>query len=223
MARGDWAVYGFVRAAIEARARLERVKEEKSQLQLHALRLVRWLCRRLAVLLEALDEPDSPIFAMNINTIIIHHYRVIKSLLKADAPLFGPEERLQLLTMQRQIDEKLAPENLLFPQIPARHGDLQTEEAGMRFDAEAINPLDDNNVVEPNGDGGPVTPEEDGINPELHEEEVGRYIADRLLEDLDQDLDQDLVQRYIADRIMEEANEELGISDGEADAMDLDP
>jgi hypothetical protein len=59
MARGDWAVYGFVRAGIEARAGLEHVLKEKAQLRLHAQRLVYWVHRRLDVLLEVLDDPES--------------------------------------------------------------------------------------------------------------------------------------------------------------------
>jgi hypothetical protein len=91
MARGDWAVYDFVRAGIEARAHLERVEEERSQLCLHAKRLVHWTHHRLAIVLQVLDDPDAQ-HLDNLKTIMIHHYRVIKSLLKLDAPLFGPEE-----------------------------------------------------------------------------------------------------------------------------------
>jgi hypothetical protein len=214
MARGDWTVYGFVRAGIEARARLERVQEEKSQLRLHAQRLIHWVCRRLAVLLQALDEPDSRSFAFNINTIIIHHYRVIKSLLKADAPLFGPEERSRLITMQRRIVEKLDLENIEITGIAAEGRGVVgvgLDEAGIGFDAENL--PDAINRVDRDDDADSVWSNEDGLNRELHEEEVGGYIADRLREDVDEEL----VDRYIADRIMEDVDEELGIFDGDGD------
>jgi hypothetical protein len=205
MARGDWTVYGFVRAGIEARARLERVQEEKSQLRLHAQRLIHWVCRRLAVLLQALDEPDSRSFAFNINTIIIHHYRVIKSLLKAKAPLFGPEERSRLITMQRRIVEKLDLEKIEITEI--------ADEAGIGFDAEGMNSPDAINRVDRDDDADSDWSNEDGLNRELHAEEVGGFIAERLREDLDEDL----VDRYIAQRILEDVDEELGIFNGDAD------
>jgi hypothetical protein len=182
MARGDWAVYGFVRAGIEARARLERVEEERSQLCLHAQRLVHWLHRRLAVLLEVFDEPDSRGFDMNLKTIIIHHYRVTKSLLKADAPLFGPEERALLLTLQRRIVEKFDPERIA--QIVAERDD----------------------------DADSVRSDEDGMNREVNEDEIGEFIVDRIREDVEEQL-----QRFMADRILEDVDEELGIIADEGD------
>jgi hypothetical protein len=186
MARGDWAVYGFVRAGIEARARLERVEEERSQLCLHAKRLVHWIHRRLAVLLQVLGEPDAQDFD-NLKTIIIHHYRVIKSLLKADAPLFGPEERAILLTSQRRIVETLDPEKI----------------------AET--------AVEQDNDADTVGSDDDGINREFDEDELGGFIADRLQDEVNEE-----VERFIAARILEEVDEELGIGEGEGDAMDAE-
>jgi hypothetical protein len=194
MARGDWTVYDYVRAGIEARARLERVQEEKSQLRLHAQRLIHWVCRWFAVLLQALNEPDSRGFAFNINTIIIHHYRVIKSLLKADAPLFGPEERSRLITIQRRIVEKL---DLAKTEISVIAAEIGLDEAGIGFDAEGMNSPDAINPVDRDDDADSVWSNEDGLNRELHAEEVGGFIVDQLREDLDQDL----IDRYIAQRI----------------------
>ncbi|KAI5813854.1 hypothetical protein BZA77DRAFT_346107 [Pyronema omphalodes] len=111
MARGDWAVYDFVRAGIEARARLEGVEEERTQLRLHAKRIVHWAHRCLAILLQVLDDPEAE-HLDKLKTIIIHHYRVIKCLLKVDAPLFEPEERAMLLTSHRRIILRLDPENI---------------------------------------------------------------------------------------------------------------
>jgi hypothetical protein len=157
MARGDWAVYDFVRAGIEARARLERVEEERSQLCLHAKRLVHWIHRRLAILLQVLDDPDAQ-HLDNLKTIMIHHYRVIKSLLKVDAPLFGPEERAILLTSQRRIVESLDPENI----------------------AET--------VVEQDDDADTVGSDDDGINREFDDDALGGFIADRLQDEVNEEL-----------------------------------
>jgi hypothetical protein len=211
MARGDWAVYGFVRAGIEARARLQRVEEEPSQLRLHAQRLVHWIHRRLGVLLAILNEPDSQIFDINLKTIIIHHYRVIKSLLKADRDthLLGPEERAILLPSQRQIVELLNPEKVSITEI-AEQGDYNRE---IIEDAEdGINPdLRDDDIDS-------VGSMEDEFNPEIQEEELGGFIAERLQDELDKDL----VDKYIADRIMEDVDEEMGMMEGEEEDEDLD-
>jgi hypothetical protein len=150
MARGDWAVYGFVRAGIEARARLAHVVEEKDQLRLHAKRMVYWIDRRLRVLLEALGSDDSIMMDHDLKRIIIHHYRVIKSLLNADAPLLMLEDRALLLTLKRRIDDTLDPERIaLF-------------------------------VVDRDDDADTVVSEEDGIDPEYHDEQLGGFIADQL-------------------------------------------
>ncbi|KAI5812604.1 hypothetical protein BZA77DRAFT_346979 [Pyronema omphalodes] len=149
MARGDWAVYDFVRAGIEARARLERVEEERTQLRLHAKRIVHWAQRRLAILLQVLDDPEAE-HLDKLKTIIIHHYRVIKCLLKVDAPLFEPEERAMLLTSQRRIILRLDPENI----------------------AET--------VVEQDEDADTVGSDDEGIDREFDEDELGEFISDRL-------------------------------------------
>jgi hypothetical protein len=149
MARGDWAVYGFVRAGIEARARMDHVVEEKDQLRLHAKRMVYWVDRRLRVLLEALGSDDSIMMDHDLKRIIIHHYRVIKSLLKADAPLLMLEDRALLLTLKRQIDDILDPERIAL-------------------------------VVDRDDDADSVVSEEDGIDPEFHDEQLGGFIADQL-------------------------------------------
>jgi hypothetical protein len=112
MARGDWAVYGFVRGGIETRARLAHVVEENDQLRLHAKRMVYWIDRRLRVLLEALGSADSIMPDRDLKRIIIHHYRVIKSLLNAGAPLLKLEGRALLLTLKRRIDDILDPERI---------------------------------------------------------------------------------------------------------------
>jgi hypothetical protein len=211
MARGDWAVYGFVRAGIEARARLQRVKEERTQLRLHAQRLVHWIHRRLAVLLAVLNEPDSQRFGNNLKTIIIHHYRVIKSLLKADQKAghahLLPEDRAILLTSRRQIDELLNPEKL-------------EEIAGDDDDnGEIMEDVED--VVNPEL----IDEDDDDVNLEMQEEELGRLIAERLQDEVDPDLVDryvaDLVDRYVAERLMEEVEEEMGIEVEEEDG-DLD-
>jgi hypothetical protein len=152
MARGDWAVYGFVRAGIEARARLDHVVEEKDQLRLHAKRMVYWVDRRLRVLLEALGSDDSGSIMMDhdLKRIIIHHYRVIKSLLNADAPLLMLEDRALLLTLKRRIDDTLDPERITLV------------------------------VVDRDDDADTVISEEDGIDPEFHDEQLGGFIADQL-------------------------------------------
>jgi hypothetical protein len=137
MARGDWAVYGFVRAGIEARARLDHVVEEKDQLRLHAKRMVYWLDRRLRVLLEALGSDDSIMMDHDLKRIIIHHYRVIKSLLNAEAPLLMLEDRALLLTLKRQIVDTLDPERIALV------------------------------VVDRDDDADSVVSEEDGIDPEF--------------------------------------------------------
>ncbi|KAA8895291.1 hypothetical protein FN846DRAFT_344905 [Sphaerosporella brunnea] len=206
------ASYGFVRAGIEAQARLERVKEERSQLRLHAHRLVHWIYRRLAVLLEALDEPDSGVFEINLKRIIIHHYRVIKSLLKADAPLFGPKERALLLTMQRRIIETLDPEKITITAI-AMEEDAQArrvwrDENGSDW-GDDIDPAvgdDDIDSLELN---------EDGINHELNEEELGGFIAERLRDDMEAEL---------VERFREEVDQELDMfeEDGDENEMVLD-
>jgi hypothetical protein len=149
MARGDWAVYGFVRAGIEARARLDHVVEEKDQLRLHAKRMVYWLDRRLRVLLEALGSDDSIMMDHDLKRIIIHHYRVIKSLLNADAPLLMLEDRALLLTLKRRIDDTLDPERIAL-------------------------------AVDRDDDADSVVSEEDGIDPEFHDEQLGGFIADQL-------------------------------------------
>jgi hypothetical protein len=206
MARGDWAVYGFVRAGIEARARLQRVKEERTQLRLHAQRLVHWVHRRLAILLAVLNEPDSQRFGNNVKTIIIHHYRVIKSLLKADQKAghahLLPEDRAILLTSRRQIDELLNPEQL-------------EEIAGEDHNREIMEDVEDD--------------DDDDVNLEIQEEELGRFIAERLQDEVDPDLvvDRyvaDLVDRYVAERLMEEVDEEMGEMgiEGEEEDGDLD-
>jgi hypothetical protein len=199
MARGDWSVYGFVRAGIEARARLERVEEERSQLRLHAQRLVHWLNRRLAVLLGVIDDPDSRCFDMNLRTIIIHHYRVTKSLLKADAPLFGPEERALLLTLQRRIIERFDPENI--EGVAAERDEdanaVRLEEDGMNREVAA----------ERDEDANSVRSEEDGMNREFNENAVGEFLADQIRNDVEA-----RIERFIADRIMEDVDEEMGIN-----------
>jgi hypothetical protein len=149
MARGDWAVYGFVRAGIEARARLEHVVEEKDQLRLHAKRMVHWVDRRLCVLLEALSSDDSIMMEHHLKRIIIHHYRVIKSLLNADAPLLMLEDRALLLTLKRRIDDNLDPQRIAL-------------------------------IVDRDDDADSVVLEEDGIDPEFHDEQLGGFIADQL-------------------------------------------
>ncbi|KAI5819852.1 hypothetical protein BZA77DRAFT_341555 [Pyronema omphalodes] len=149
MARGDWAVYDFVRAGIEARACLERVEEERTQLCLHAKRIVHWAHRRLAILLQVLDDPAAE-HLDKLKTIMIHHYRVIKCLLKVDAPLFEPEERAMLLTSQRRIILRLDPENI----------------------AET--------VVEQDEDADTVGSDDDGIDREFDEDELDEFISDRL-------------------------------------------
>jgi hypothetical protein len=149
MARGDWAVYGFVRAGIEARARLAHVVEEKDQLRLHGKRMVYWIDRRLRVLLEALVSDDSIMMDHEIKRIIIHHYRVIKSLLNADAPVLMLEDRALLLTLKRRIDDILDPERIAL-------------------------------AVDRDDDADTVVSEEDGIDPEFHDEQLGGFIADQL-------------------------------------------
>jgi hypothetical protein len=149
MARGDWAVYGFVRAGIEARARLDHVVEEKDQLRLHAKRMVYWVDRRLPVLLEALGSDDSTMMDHDLKRIIIHHYRVIKSLLNADAPLLMLADRALLLTLKRRIEDTLDLERMAL-------------------------------VVDRDDDADSVVSEEDGIDPEFHDEQLGGFIAEQL-------------------------------------------
>jgi hypothetical protein len=181
MARGDWAVYDFVRAGIEARARLEHVVEERSPLCLHAQRIVHWAHRRLSLLLEVLDDPESQCF--DLKRIIIHHYRVIISLLKVDAPgLLQAEHRALLLTLQRRIVETLDPERIA--QV----------------------------VVDRDDDADSVVSEQDGIDPEFDDEQLGEFIADRLREEGVEEL-----ERIMAERILEDVDEELGIIAGEED------
>jgi hypothetical protein len=210
MARGDWSVYGFVRAGIEARARLQRVEEERTQLRLHAQRLVHWIHRRLAVLLAVLNEPDSQRFGNNLKTIIIHHYRVIKSLLKADQKAghahLLPEDRAILLTSRRQIDELLNPEKL--EEIAAEDDDNREIMEDLEDVEDVVNPelIDD---------------DDDDVNLEMLEEELGRFIAERLQVEVDPDL-VNRVDRYVAERIMEEVDEEMGIDGEEDDGMVLD-
>jgi uncharacterized membrane-anchored protein YjiN (DUF445 family) len=210
MARGDWSVYGFVRAGIEARARLQRVEEERTQLRLHAQRLVHWIHRRLAVLQAVLNEPDSQRFGNNLKTIIIHHYRVIKSLLKADQKAghahLLPEDRAILLTSRRQIDELLNPEKL--EEIAAEDDDNREIMEDLEDVEDVVNPelIDD---------------DDDDVNLEMLEEELGRFIAERLQVEVDPDL-VDRVDRYVAERIMEEVDEEMGIDGEEDDGMVLD-
>jgi hypothetical protein len=206
MARDDWAVYGFVRAGIEARARLERVAEERVQLRLHTQRIVRWVQRRLEILMEVLDEPEAKLF--NIKTIIIHHYRVIKCLLKANSPLLKPDERALLLTLQRRIVESLDPENITVTEIVAERDD-ELGNHGMNHLARnqglgenGINPVDSDD------DADSVQSNEDGINRELNEEELGGFIAHRLQEEVDAEL---------IDRFREEIDEELGLYEQDGD------
>jgi hypothetical protein len=137
MSRADWAIYDYVRAGIEAKSRLARVKEERVQLKLHSRRMTHWVLRQTTVLLSGVrDLPDRIVTSK-----IIHRLRIARSLLalKGD-DILCREDRASLLNLEARIIEAIDPFNIAvtFP-TPA----LNAPEDGV-----AESEYDENDVVE---------------------------------------------------------------------------
>jgi hypothetical protein len=83
LCHSDWAVYDYVREGIEAVFVLRRCEEEEPRLKLHCERVASWLKWRIDGMISALEqEPESAMFIDRVWAQLLHHDRMIDSLLR---------------------------------------------------------------------------------------------------------------------------------------------
>lgn len=182
MSRSDWAVYPFIRAAIEARFRLERAVEERVQLKLHCARMVEWCLHRVTVLLNQRDAVLAE-KKRKLAEAVLHSYKVIGALLNSRLPgeMLSAENRERLLAMKYRI------ENSAYPEVCQRR--LPPP------------PLPDPGLPTPSEEQGAESDDESEYEDEGEDEEFGGVIAEYLEREL-----RDLVENTGSNQVVNEAN-----------------
>jgi hypothetical protein len=105
MSRADWAVFDYVREGIEAVCRLDRITEERAQLQLHSARMVSWLSWQLDILLHSTPDHLTKI-------LILHRYRIILSLLSIKKPIVTRTDQSLLWNLRSKIETQFEPHQI---------------------------------------------------------------------------------------------------------------
>jgi hypothetical protein len=239
MSRANWATYDYVRAGIEAKNRLARVKEERVQLKLHSRRMTHWVFRQTTVLLSGVRNLQVP--DRIVSSKIIHRLRIARSLLELKGDdILCREDRASLLNLEARIIEAIDPFNIAItlptPALNAPEGDNPNAPEGDNpnapEDGVAESEYDENDVVEMHL----LHEDDDGLEEAVARIERQEAAADALAafftedaaneEKLREDPGEELVDRYIAQRILEDVDEELGLydedGDEDGDGMDLD-
>jgi hypothetical protein len=151
MSRADWAVYDYVRAGIEAKSRLSRVKEEREQLKLHARRMTCWLLRQSTALLRR----DFIIPERVWSSKLIHRLRVVQSLLEMEGAILCPEDRVLLSELKDHIVQAIDPFNIAvtWPEQLADHNRVEDGVAESEYSQPDEDQLDhdyedDNGIAE---------------------------------------------------------------------------
>jgi hypothetical protein len=212
MSRADWATYDYVRAGIEAKNRLARVKEERVQLKLHSRRMTHWVVRQTTVLLSGVRDLQVPDRIMSSK--IIHRLRIARSLLELKGDdILCREDRASLLNLEARIIEAIDPFNIAVTLPTPAHnapedGNLNGPENGV-----AESEYDENDVVEMHL----LHEDDDGLEEAVARIERQEAAADALAAFFTEDAADE------EDEALKDPGEE-GIfdHDGDADGMILD-
>ncbi|KAF8542793.1 hypothetical protein BDD12DRAFT_875727 [Trichophaea hybrida] len=108
LSTADWARYSFVREGIESCFLLKCITEEHDRLQLHAMRMCRWLQRQCNVLFRILNSSNINISHDALKLLLFEHYKVVDNMLKIkNDGLLSLQRKQELQGLQLQIADIL--------------------------------------------------------------------------------------------------------------------
>jgi hypothetical protein len=184
LCHSDWAVYDYVRAGIEAVFVLRRCEEEEPRLKLHSERVASWLKWRIDGMLSALEqEPESAMFVDRVWVQLMHHDRMIDSLLRMKGRgILSDRDRQMLFDLQHRITALKQRPNA--PPVDPVEANLPGEDIDMPdIDMPDIDmPDDQNKDHDEENDAARALMEEDDDVVLLESEEVDWMMGDLLME-----------------------------------------
>ncbi|KAF8533235.1 hypothetical protein BDD12DRAFT_810352 [Trichophaea hybrida] len=110
LSTADWAKYSFVREGIESCFLLKRITKEHDRLQLHSMRMCRWLQRQCNVLFQNLNSSNVNISHDALKLLLFERYKVVDNMLKIkNDGLLSLQRKKELQGLQLQIADILKP------------------------------------------------------------------------------------------------------------------